>query len=247
MNFSELKGWAKHRTFGLRAEWMALFLNHPNDWWKVGNLGSKQVESLNEWLKTIGLRKAGFFQTSLLRVWNELGPCDLRIWSLTWSNIVHSWPVARLYVIRNYRSQMTTKAMVSDFALYVTNVAERTLYDGILELFGLFQNTPIGVSLGQGLVEVGACRTVIRKGDAMPPAASLANAMLNLFIEQGCISLDANQDLVWPWTVYGCEREYAISQLIMNASDWLEISSERIICRDINKGASNVMGLLGLH
>lgn len=247
MNFSGIRGWAKHRTFGLRAEWMALFLSHPNDWRKVGNLGSKQIESLNEWLKTIGLRKSGVFQTSLLRAWNELGPDDARIWSLTWSNIVHSWPVARLYVSRNYSNQMTTKDMVSDFSLFVNDVTERTLYDGILELFGLFQNTPIGISVGQGLVEVGVRRTVIRKGDGMPPSASLANALINLFMEQGRMSLDTSQDLFWPWIVYGCEKEYAISQLITTGSDWLDINSKQIICRDINKGASNVMGLLGLH
>lgn len=242
-----MKGWAKHRTFGLRAEWVDLFLRHPDNWQVVGNLGSKQVFSLYEWLKTIGLRRRDGLNRPLLAAWTALGSQSLQMWSLVWANIVYSWPVARLYVMRNYSTPISTKAMVSDYMAYTRNHAERTIYDGILELFGLFHHTPIGSPLGQGLVSPGNPRTLVRAGNQAPPITSLVQSAINLFKEQQCFSIKLDQYQLWPWTVYGCDKNYAISQLVTNSCDWLEITSDEMICRDIDKGASHVMGLLGLH
>lgn len=247
MKYVNTKGWARHRTFGLRVEWMNLFLGFPDDWWTLGRLGSKQVVSLNEWLRTLGLRKRNCYDLALLEAWRTLGSESLELWSLSWANIAYSWPTARLYVLRNYTTPVTTTDMLSDFMGYVGNVAERTIYDGILELFGLLNHTPIGRSLGQGIISPGRPRSLFRAGNPAPPTVGLFQSLVNLFGGQEGDSIKLNQDQLWPWVVFGCDRDYVISQIITNKCDWIEITSDEIVCRDIDKGASHVMDLLGLH
>jgi len=240
------KGWARHRTFGLRSEWLELFLHNQNGWQRACNLGSKQIVSLHQWLQTMGIRQGNLFHEQLIQEFKVLGVRDEGLWSLSWANIVFSWPTARLYVIRNYEEPMSAKDMVADFMQLVHTVTKRTIYDGVLELFGLCSHTPVGSPLGQGIVSSGVPRTIKRTGTTPPTAASM-HTLIMLFKCTGSYSLPLEEKLLWPWTVFGCEKDEVLSQLIAESCDWLELTSNNVVCKDVFKGEYHVMGLLGLH
>ena len=241
------KPWVRHQGFGLRSEWLQQYFSNGFDVNKCEMLGPNQKESLAYWLKTSGLNDSNGNQTCLCSLREESGIMTDKVWEILWFNIVSSFATAWWFVSFLGKGMWTSHDLRIALSHHTPRLSKRTASNAVMELLGLFERSPVGGQLRQGIIRGHSRRSVERVGLAAPVISSIQYTILQIFrLAQGpALSLD--EELPWPWTVYGCEREYAISQLIMNASDWLEINSERIICRDINKGASNVMGLLGLH
>ncbi|MGI9862646.1 hypothetical protein SDD30_14805 [Moorella naiadis] len=54
-NWSYEKGWSRHQHFGLRREWLELYLADRQGWRGSSILGNRQVDSLAVRLKTTGI------------------------------------------------------------------------------------------------------------------------------------------------------------------------------------------------
>jgi len=92
-----------------------------------------------------------------------------------------------------------------------------------MELTGLLEWTPIGSLLKQGAVDAGRSRHVIRQGLEHPHDVALLSALGSLFFEEHRSALSLSEGLPWPWVMFGCERNSALTRIGMVTERWVEI------------------------
>jgi hypothetical protein len=226
MNLSSLSGWTPHRTFGLRAEWLALYLRDPVGWRETTQLGPVQIVSLGRWLLTGGVVEHSGKETVLARLFRERGLGDPLPWELFWANTAFAWPTARWYVSRLGLGEWTSAELCRRLLADVPRLAERTARDATVELVGLFAGTPIGRELGQGEVSGRGPRLVRRAGLPHPHAEALVHALELLFAECGRERLGYEEELLWPWVIFGSRREEALFELSQSGASGFRVREQ---------------------
>ncbi len=208
-------GWAAHSTFGLRKEWLALFLAQPETWQTAGILGNKQIESLRVWLKTAGLVNHQGQRTALWHLFQEEGLESLLGWQILWIYVCFNFPTARWYVCNFPSGTWKIEELTSALQKEVPNLSPRTVYNAVIELVGLLERTPVGKELGQGIVEPGRPRRVTRLGYSSPhwQASSCALDCLRQKESLDVFSLSGN--FLWPWIIFGCDKQIIIKQFLV--------------------------------
>lgn len=84
-------GYTRHQHFGLRKEWLQLYLDHPSDWQNVGHLGVRQIQSFAVWLKTLGLLDLRG-KTTELDYWLRKADLDTPLpWAFLWVETAIRW------------------------------------------------------------------------------------------------------------------------------------------------------------
>ncbi|HAR40384.1 MAG TPA: hypothetical protein DCR68_03320, partial [Coprothermobacter sp.] len=99
-DWNRLVGWTRHCSFGLREEWLQVFIESENGERREWDLGNKQVESLARWVKTIGLKEKDGSLTEFgsALVTGKLSIHDMVFWEIAWVNAAFSFPTAKWYV-----------------------------------------------------------------------------------------------------------------------------------------------------
>jgi len=228
--WAETQGWSRHQHFGLRSEWLGLYLEHPQDWASTGSLGPRQVQSLSAWLRTCGLVDRSGTETALTRLFRASWPEADRAWQVLWAYVTFRFATAAWYVTEMGLGSWTTTELRRALEAEVPHLAPRTVTNGILELVGLLQRTPVGAVGGQGLVSPTRPRGVTRHGLASPSSTALAHAMRLLFLGERRSTLGLGEALQWPWAVYGCDREDALALLSARRERWLRLDMDAIHC-----------------
>ena len=222
-SWSLVQGWARHQHFGLRQEWLALYLRCPSDWRQVGGLGNRQVQSLEVWLRTVGLHDRPGHETALCQELRRQGLASPRPWQRLWTNAVLNWPTADWYVSECAYGEWTSSELKGRLLASVPRLAERTASNAIMELVGLLERTPIGKELKQGEVIRARLRLVRRIGLADPGPEAILYAAGALFARERRCRLELQEPLPWPWIVFGCRPEEALATLSAYGSGWFEV------------------------
>ncbi|MHB0858797.1 MAG: hypothetical protein ACYC5M_14670 [Anaerolineae bacterium] len=147
-------------------------------------------------------------------------------WELAWVNAVFSFWPAWYYAMHPGHSETTTKHLVDHLAGMPPDCSVRTIWDGALELIGTLERTPIGLELGQGIVSPSRPRTVRRIGLSDPHSEAIGHAMRRLFQRERSSELRYEEELMWPWVVFGCDRDEAILSLTSVQHDWLDMRTD---------------------
>ena len=159
----------------------------------------------------------------------------LPLWELLWVNVVFNFPTARWYVTLQENKWSTTdlRALLH---LSVPRLGKWTISNAIMELAGLLERTPVGTELGQGQVSKDRPRQIVRTGNK-PCDAAIVHSMLRLFDKGGCHHLQWNSDLIWPWVVFGCERDFVWQRLTSTKLDYFSIDEHGIVLNKQSEGA----------
>jgi len=230
--YTTYRGWAAYRTFGLRREWLQLYLDHPDEWEVVGGLGNRQVQSLRRWLRTAGVLDGKGRETFLADLFRERGMEEPLPWEILWVNVVFNFPTARWYVEDLAVGEWATTEIRRRLQVAVPRLAERTATNAVMELVGLLERTPVGSELCQGVVRPTRPRRVTRSGLESPSARALLYATWRLFQEKETNRLDLNEDLLWPWVVFGCEMGTVVRALVVAGDEFVEVTSTHLEVRD---------------
>lgn len=222
-DLSELTGWAPFNTFGLREDWVALYLREPAQWQDRGGLGSRQVESLARWLRIGGLVDSAGRETPLCRLFRNTWPAEALAWQLLWVNVVFAFPTATWYALVAGTGQWTTVQLSSMLCQAVPRLAPRTAHNGILELVGLLERTPVGRALRQGDVQSSRPRSVRRDGLKNPSRTALLYAAQQILLRERKRDLPLCEDVLWPWVVFGCSLYDVVPQLVASEAHWLRL------------------------
>lgn len=200
------RGFKKHQTFGLRREWLRLWLAYPDRWEEEGGLGPRQVEALRTWLKTAGLVGKDGRRTPLAERFQTFGLDDLVAWKTLWVNVVFNFATARWYVLKMGCGSWAVSELVTRLVSDFPTRARRTLQNGIQELVGLLEHTPVGTELNQGRVErKGRWRTVSRKPYPYPSLEAVKRASHLLLAEEGRRIFQLGEEVPFPWVIFGAE------------------------------------------
>jgi hypothetical protein len=191
-------------------------------------LGNRQVQSLQVWLKTSGIIDPHGDETDLYRLFQEKGTEYQLAWEILWVNVVFNWPTARWYASCVDRGLWTTTELGNMLCKAAPRLAKRTVQDAILELAGLLQHTPVGSDLGQGEVNPSRPRKIQREGLLQPSWESIYHAFSRLFEEDGRKRLALNENLLWPWKVFGCSRDQVIKETLTTQDRRIALDDKHI-------------------
>jgi len=227
-------GWARHSTFGMRQEWLELYLTNRQGWASQRKLGNKQVDSLVVWLKTIGLVNKQGELTRLGKLFRSAGTNSLDLWQLLWVNVVFNLPTARWYVHHMGLGEWTTSQLRSFLEANVPHLAKRTVTNAILELVSLLERTPVGRELEQGAVSTDRPRVVARRG-TIPCNAAIIHALGRLYLKEDKAFHAWDDDLIWPWTVFGCPRPVILQRLMDICQNCYEVNETGLTIRNLNR------------
>ena len=209
------KGFYKHQTFGLREEWLALWFEKPESWPEEGGLGPRQVEPLRVWLKTAGLVDRHGQKTFLARRFEQKGLTDLAAWEILWTNVVFNFATAHWYVLRMGLGRWTTSELHQRLRADFPHCAPRTLRNGLTELVGLLERTPVGKNLHQGEVtRQGRVRVVHRRPYPFVSLEAAIWSTQRLFKEHQRTHFSLNEEVLFPWTIFGAHvKEFYLELL----------------------------------
>jgi len=222
-----LNGWKKHQGFGLRKEWISLYLHNPDNWEENNNLGVRQVESLKSWIKTCELDRES--QNILFRLFLEKGTEDLLCWEILWVNVVFNFPTALWFIKNIGYGEWDIKEILTRMHKNLSHLSLRTVQDAVYELIGMFERTPIGKDLGQGEVHKEKNRRyIIRNGLLYPNYKSVIYSFIKLFEREKEDRLCLSDDLVWPWEIFLCEKSFITKSVILYGNQFFDIDDSYI-------------------
>ena len=154
----------QHKTFGLRSEWLNMFLqDHEDESFFVNSMGNRQLESFAVWMKQadiarIKISKKGkgdltITKKPLFEIIKRYDPLltDNGTWWIILFNLarpIHGAEIVNWFVtsflLEKFYADDITRALVKDFP----SLSRRTLRNAQNALMGLLNNTPIGSNLG---------------------------------------------------------------------------------------------------
>lgn len=147
------KGMNRYQTFGMRQEWLQLFIS-GDSWQNIGDpLGKNQIEALR-----LLLKDAEFFNgktpTDLGQEIIEISDSnDLFVWSVMWTNLAYNSPLFEFYVIHIGNSEFTKTNLVIELAKERGSDLDgkmTTENNGISSLIQSFLRCPFGEQMSQG-------------------------------------------------------------------------------------------------
>lgn len=227
---SRLTGWARHQHFGLRSEWLDMYLVDPDGWHDKCTLGPRQVQALDVWLTTCDLRERGGEETALANLFRALGPQADLAWQILWANLTFRFPTAGWYVSEMGIGSWSTRQLRQALGRAVPRLSPRTVNNAIMELVGTLERTPLGSSLGQGAVTADRPRWVHRVGLGSPAPRALAHALRLAFLAERRATLHLDEAIRWPWIVFGCDAGEALGLLHALGERWMQINEDSIHC-----------------
>ena len=209
---------------------MELYLAQPEEWESDGGLGNRQVQALQTWLRTTGLRhKQG--ETWLAGLFRRLGTDDLLPWQYLWVNVTHGFATVGWYACRLGLGEWSTTELVGLLLRDVPHLSPRTAKNAVAELVGTLERTPVGAALGQGEVRAGRPRSLRRTGLPEPATGALLRSLALLWQAERRRALPLSAKLAWPWLVFGCKRDSVLLALDERCRQWLDIGDETISLR----------------
>lgn len=207
-----LRSISRFRNFGLRREWLQLYLDHPQNWKDCGCLGNQQIIALSAWLRTLGILGSNAQETSLAAHCRAVGLDDFCLWQELWVRSVFNFNGVAWYVYQG-TGQRTAEQLRSTLAEDAPQFSPYGIRRCLLEVVSFLANTPVGDRLGQGLVQGSHKRTITRSGLPTPDPAAAGLALALLFQRERVDYLKMNSQCLWPWTVFGCTADVIRRQL----------------------------------
>lgn len=228
-NWSAYTGWAAHSMFGLRREWVDLYISDPQNWFVGTSLGNRQVDSLKVWLITSGLLVPGGYESNLTTLFRKYGTFNKLPWQILWINTVFSFATARWYISLGY-GEWSTSELQKMLHQNVQRISERTTKNAIAELAGLLERTPIGKDLSQGKL-VDLRPRVFRRDSFQPSDEAILHSLYRLFCEAGNRRIDFSENhVLWPWDIFACRKDYVLERLLAINDQDITVDSHGICC-----------------
>ena len=154
---------SKYQNFGMRREWLLLFLRNIDRWFENNNLGNRQKESLKTWLKDADLLSEKNTPTRLAKLLSNI-PNELFVWEIIWANLYYNVNLIKWYLASIVWGEVfSSKELVEKVMQADPNSKEKTTQNSINSLFNLFDTSPLGKELKIGIIEKRGRERVVKK------------------------------------------------------------------------------------
>ena len=154
---------SKYQNFGMRREWLLLFLRNIDRWFENNNLGNRQKESLKTWLKDADLLSEKNTPTRLAKLLSNI-PNELFVWEIIWANLYYNVNLIKWYLASIVWGEVfSSKELVEKVMQADSSSKEKTTQNSISSLFNLFDTSPLGKELKIGIIEKRGRERVVKK------------------------------------------------------------------------------------
>ena len=147
-NGMDLKGMNRYQHFGLRRPWLEHFFENKENCFTMGQLGTRQYDSLKVWLREAGLLsssgksvKAGV-PTELFEKIEKLGAGDPLVWAIIWTNLAYNSIISKWYMLNVPSGDIYEKNELV-FQLG-DDYSKSTRDNAVTALLETFRHSPIG-------------------------------------------------------------------------------------------------------
>ena len=198
-NGMDLKGMNRYQHFGLRRPWLEHFFEHKEKCFTIGQLGTRQYDSLKVWLREAGLLsaagkgiKAGV-PTELFEKISFLGAGNPLVWAIVWTNLAYNSIISKWFMFNVPAGDIFEKSELV-FQLG-DDYSKSTRDNAVTALLETFRHSPIGSVLKQGI--------------------PIANGKSFKFSKQGWNTLDAIAILysLYMWAEATGRYDFTLSQM----------------------------------
>lgn len=183
----DLKGIGAYKSFGLRQEFLDFFFTFEANTFEKEDIvfdgkkkkifarkeiGSVQLESLQEWVKQCGLLYEGK-TTPLYEKLKSFGVYNPLTWAVLWANLSYTSSICKWFCINIEPGSTFDKGTLIDEL--DNSFTERHRKNGVNALIETMSKSPIGNTLQQALDITGNSRTTtyLRDGWQVPEAAAV--------------------------------------------------------------------------
>lgn len=181
-NGMDLKGMNRYQHFGLRRPWLEHFFEYKENCFTMGQLGTRQYDSLKVWLKEAGLltasgkgAKSGV-PTPLFEKIEPLGAGNPMTWAVIWINLAYNSIIAKWYMLNVPAGEVYDKNELV-FQLG-DDYSQSTRDNAITALLETFRHSPIGSVLKQGIpIASGNSYKFSKQGWNTPDAVAILYAL----------------------------------------------------------------------
>lgn len=206
-----------YQTFGMRKIWLNEFFNCVAKKNEKINLGNRQIESLQVWLKHSELieeTKQFFDLSELGKILMARGAEDLLTWAVIWTNLARNSALVRWYVLSIKWGEVKTQDELVELMGKNFVQSARTRENAIKSLFNLFKESPLGNSMGLGeiIVEKRNKKQVYKKGWDNPIPEAILYSLYRYAEKSGRYELTVSelyQEMIdeGPYALFGIEQE----------------------------------------
>lgn len=181
-NGMDLKGMNRYQHFGLRRPWLEHFFENKENCFTMGQLGTRQYDSLKVWLREAGLLsssgksvKAGV-PTELFEKIEKLGAGDPLVWAIIWTNLAYNSIISKWYMLNVPSGDIYEKNELV-FQLG-DDYSKSTRDNAVTALLETFRHSPIGSVLKQGIpIASGSSFKFSKQGWNTPDAVAILYAL----------------------------------------------------------------------
>ena len=181
-NGMDLKGMNRYQHFGLRRPWLEHFFENKENCFTMGQLGTRQYDSLKVWLREAGLLsssgkgvKAGV-PTELFGKIEKLGAGDPLVWAIIWTNLAYNSIISKWYMLNVPSGDIYEK---NELVFQLDDDYSKSTRDNaVTALLETFRHSPIGSVLKQGIpIASGSSFKFSKQGWNTPDAVAILYAL----------------------------------------------------------------------
>lgn len=142
----------RYKNFGLRRNWVSIFLESPGNFWQNQRMGTQMFRSFEKWGKEAGLIDQFNAPVSHIQKLVELGADSAVLWGYVYANIAYNSAIVNWYI---RTAQFGEEYKVSDLQIILGDYySETTKKNALSSLKDTLKSSPIGQTLGQGICEM---------------------------------------------------------------------------------------------
>lgn len=142
----------RYKNFGLRRDWVEIFLESPENFWNNERMGTHMFKSFEKWGKEAGLIDQSNAPVPYIKKFIELGIDNTALWGYIYSNIAYNSAIFNWYI---RTAQFGVEYKASDLPILLNgDYSETTKKNALGALKDTLKSSPIGETLGQGQCEM---------------------------------------------------------------------------------------------
>lgn len=175
------KGMDRYKSFGLRLEFVAHYLQDPTGCWTEKVLGNLQYESLRTWLRdaqVIDPTSKSNQPTELSEILRKLTCYNPLSWAIMWVNLAQTSPLVRWYLFEIPVGEALDRNELMGFIDDQDCPAKHTKSNVVNTITDTLNKSPIGAGLEMGFpLTVGKTKKYLKQGWSTPDPFALLYAL----------------------------------------------------------------------
>ncbi len=146
-NMKAKSGIDRYNTFGLRGDWIDMYLSDTENYWGNNGLGTKQVPAMQNWLKDAeiidGKNEITKLGKLLVQIYQDRPQL---VWEIIWINLTYNSFVAQWFAARAKNNITVTKSLLMEMIQneFPNIYSDRTIKNAVDALIRTLKESPVG-------------------------------------------------------------------------------------------------------